>query len=63
MKYYGVFTRINYDDGTHCDLTEYQRGLDELEKHGYIRIEREHNKKGSPESEVIYINPEAIPKE
>ena len=42
-------------------VDELQPGLDELVKHGYIRIEREHNKKGSPESEVIYINPEAIP--
>lgn len=24
MKWYGVFTRIHYDDGTHCDLTDYQ---------------------------------------
>ena len=24
MKWYGIYTRIDYPDGTHCDLTEHE---------------------------------------
>lgn len=37
---------------------ELQPGLDELVRRGYIRIEKTHNEKGSPESEIIIVNPD-----